>query len=60
MLSVASAGQLKIPVPSIESQEKIIQINRLWEREQQLLRKLLNNREHMLKGMYSQLLAEKN
>lgn len=60
MLSVTSAGQLKIPVPSVEVQKKIIQINRIWEREQQLLRRLISNRENMLKGMYSQLLAEKN
>lgn len=60
MLSVASVSQLKIPLPSVEIQNRIIQLNHAWEKEQQLSKMLLDNRECMLKGIYKQLLTEPN
>ncbi|KZZ46929.1 restriction endonuclease subunit S [Thalassolituus sp. HI0120] len=60
MLSTSAAKELKIEIPNIETQYKILQLNKLWEQEQQLTQALLNNRETMLQGMFQQLLKEKN
>lgn len=60
MLSVTSVSQLKIPLPAVVTQKRIIQLNHVWEKEQQLSKQLLNNRECMLKGIYKQLLTEPN
>ncbi|MEQ1248147.1 restriction endonuclease subunit S [Acinetobacter soli] len=56
MLTVASAGQFKIPIPTLEIQQQIIQLNNIWEEEQVLSQKLLRNREIMMQGMFQQLL----
>lgn len=58
MLSVASMNDFLIEVPSIETQQQIIGLNRLWEREQVLTQKLLQNREQMMQGIFQQLLKE--
>lgn len=60
MLSTATAKELKLEVPSLETQQKILHLNQLWEQEQQLTHALLKNRETMLQGMFQQLLKEKN
>jgi len=60
MLSTAAAKELKLEVPSLETQQKILHLNQLWEQEQQLTHALLKNRETMLQGMFQQLLKEKN
>ncbi|ENV09356.1 hypothetical protein F966_02013 [Acinetobacter higginsii] len=56
MLTVASVGQFKIPIPHLETQQQIIQLNNIWEEEQVLSQKLLKNREMMMQGMFQQLL----
>lgn len=56
MLTVASVGQFKIPIPNLEIQQQIIQLNNIWEEEQVLSQKLLKNREMMMQGMFQQLL----
>ncbi|WP_396587737.1 restriction endonuclease subunit S [Bermanella sp. R86510] len=58
MLSTATVKDLKIEIPSVETQFKILHINKLWEEEQKLTQALLNNREIMLQGMFQQLLKE--
>ncbi|MAY01209.1 MAG: type I restriction endonuclease subunit S [Oceanospirillaceae bacterium] len=60
MLKKRDLVELPLPIPSLETQHKILQLNRLWEQEQQLTQALLKNREAMLQGMYQQLLKEKN
>lgn len=56
MLTMASVGDLKMPLPSVDVQEKIIQLNRLWEREKKVMKSLLQNREQLLKATFQQLL----
>ena len=58
MLSTSAAKELKLEVPSLKTQHKILHLNRLWEQEQQLTQALLKNRETMLQGMFQQLLKE--
>lgn len=58
MLSTSTAKELKLEIPSLETQHKILHLKRLWEQEQQLVQALLKNRETMLQGMFQQLLKE--
>ena len=60
MLNTKVARQLKLKIPALAIQQKIIHLNQLWEQEQQLTQALLKNRETMLHGMFQQLLKEKN
>lgn len=60
MLRVETLKQLKIAVPSLKTQQQIIELNRLWEQEQQVTQALLKNRENMLQGVFQQLLKETN
>lgn len=58
MLSVASMNDFLIAVPSLDTQRQIVALNRLWEQEQVLTQKLLQNREQMMQGVFQQLLKE--
>ncbi|MEC8228707.1 MAG: restriction endonuclease subunit S, partial [Pseudomonadota bacterium] len=58
MLRAETLKQLKIAVPSLKTQQQIIELNRLWEHEQDVTQALLKNRENMLKGVFQQLLKE--
>ena len=58
MLSVASMNDFLIAVPSLDTQRQIVALNRLWEQEQVLTQKLLQNREQMIQGVFQQLLKE--
>ena len=60
MLGTTAAKALKLDIPPLATQQKILRLNRIWEQEQRLSRELLNNRERMLQGMFLQLLKEKN
>ena len=60
MLKAETLKQLKIAVPSLKTQQQIIELNRLWEHELQVNQALLKNRENMLKGVFQQLLKETN
>lgn len=60
MLKANTLKQLKLSVPSLATQQKIIDINNLWLQEQRTTKALLKNRETMLQGMYQQLLKETN
>lgn len=55
-LSRPVLGDLPVPVPSLETQHKIVELQQLWEKEQSLTRQLLSNRQNMLDGMFNQLL----
>lgn len=56
MLTVAKISSLEIELPSLEKQKQIIQLNYIWEQEQALTQKLLQNRQQMMRGMFQQLL----
>lgn len=56
MLTVTGVEQFKIQLPTLETQQQIIQLNNIWEEEQALSQKLLRNREIMIQGMFQQLL----
>jgi len=56
MLSKQELGSLQIPVPDLGTQEKIVTLHYLWEREKQVTQQLLDNRETMLAGIFQNLL----
>lgn len=55
-LSRAALGDLQVTMPSMETQQKILDLAQLWQREQLLSQQLLANRQKMLDGIYSKLL----
>lgn len=60
MLNAKLAKELELEIPDLATQQKIVHLNELWEKEQQLTHALLSNREAMLQGMFQHLLMEKN
>lgn len=56
MLNKQALGALPVPVPSLETQRKIVGLHNLWERERRLAEQLLHNRERMFAGIYQKLL----
>lgn len=58
MLTAKMAKELTLDIPSLETQQKILHINQLWEQEQELTKALLKNRETQMQGMFQQLLKE--
>jgi len=58
MLTAKMAKELTLDIPSLETQQKILHINQLWEQEQALTQALLKNRETQMQGMFQQLLKE--
>ncbi len=58
LLTRQGLGAVQVPLPSLGTQQKIIDLQQLWEQEQQLTQQLLNNRETMLKGIFQQLLCK--
>ncbi|MCK9237953.1 MAG: restriction endonuclease subunit S [Thiopseudomonas sp.] len=60
MLNATTAKALQLNIPTLAIQQKIMRLNELWEKEQQLTQALLNNRETMLQGMFQHLLMEKS
>ena len=55
-LSRAVLGDLPVIVPSLETQQKILDLAQLWQHEQSLSQQLLANRQKMLDGIYNKLL----
>lgn len=60
MLNATTAKALQLNIPTLAIQQKIMRLNELWEKEQQLTQALLSNRETMLQGMFQHLLLEKS
>lgn len=56
MLNKTTLGALLVPVPPLETQRKIVALQRLWEQEQLLTEQLLHNRETLLAGVFQHLL----
>lgn len=59
MLRTATLQQLKIAIPPIHIQQKVLHLNQLWEQEQQLTLALLKNREAELQAVFQQLITAK-
>lgn len=60
MLNATTAKALQLNIPTLAIQQKIMRLNELWEKEQQLTQALLSNHETMLQGMFQHLLMEKS
>lgn len=60
MLSAKMAHEIKLDIPTLAIQNKILELANLWKQEQQITQALLANREAMLQGMFQKLLNEKN
>ncbi len=56
MLTKQALAAMPVPVPPLETQHKIIALQRLWERERDLTQRLLHNRETLFKGIFQHLL----
>lgn len=56
MLSKQGLGTLSVSVPSLATQNEIVSLHQLWEREKQATQQLLENREKMLAGVFQRLL----
>lgn len=56
MLSVSTVSQFEVEVPSLDIQQRIIELNRIWEQEQILTQQLFENRKQMMKGIFKQML----
>lgn len=56
LLTRRSFGAIHIPLPTLNTQRRIVEMQELWQREQALTQQLLTNREHMLNGMIQQLM----
>ncbi|WP_417507670.1 restriction endonuclease subunit S [Marinomonas gallaica] len=55
-LKISSLNEMPIPVPSEKVRSQILELHRCWLEERKLTRKLLENREKMVKGIYQNLL----
>ncbi|MGP9632080.1 restriction endonuclease subunit S [Halomonas sp. AOP43-A1-21] len=58
-MSKKALQQLKVPIPDLDAQEKILHLSQLFEEEQRLTQALLNNREAMVYGLSKKLLYGK-
>lgn len=47
-----------IPLPSLETQHRLIGLQRIWNEEDQLIARLQTNRQQMLQGIYQQLIKD--
>lgn len=56
MLNKQSLGLLNVDVPPLETQQRILVLQTMWERERVLVRQLLINRQKMLDGVFNKLL----
>ncbi|MEO5558100.1 MAG: restriction endonuclease subunit S [Dokdonella sp.] len=57
-LSRQVLGDLPVPVPSMETQRKIVALQQLWQHEQDLTQKLLANRQKMLDSLFGKLVLK--
>ncbi len=60
MLKTSIGNEIKLNIPSIETQKKILHLNQLWEREQALTQALLMNRKQCFKACFNNYLMRIN
>lgn len=56
-LPIEALGQMKIPVPSMDRQQHIVELYKLWHEEQQLMTQVLNKRRELMAGVFQCLLT---
>ena len=49
---------VKIPLPPLATQQKLIALQALWDEEDELVARLQTNREQMLQGIYQHLIKD--
>lgn len=54
-LTLKGLAAVKVPVPVIYNQEKIVQLYNLWKREQKVLNEMLINGSHLTEAMCKEL-----
>lgn len=59
-ISKQALQALTIPLPPLQTQQKILHINSLWEEEESLTRALLANRASQMQGLFQTLLSERS
>ncbi|SFK72581.1 Type I restriction modification DNA specificity domain-containing protein [Candidatus Pantoea symbiotica] len=58
LITKAALMQVTIPVPAIETQHQIGQLQRIWHHEDELIKKLQNNRRQLEVGILQKLLKD--
>lgn len=57
-ISKASLMSMPIPLPSVRTQQKLAELQQLWDEEDLLIAQLRTNREQMLQGIYQDLIKD--
>ncbi|ENZ1705322.1 MULTISPECIES: restriction endonuclease subunit S [Pseudomonas] len=57
-ISKASLLDMRIPLPPLATQQKLIALQALWDEEDELIARLQTNREQMLQGIYQHLIKD--
>ena len=57
-ISKGALQDMLIPLPPLATQQKLIDLQRLWDEEDQLIARLHTNREQMLQGIYQHLIKD--
>lgn len=58
LITKAALMQVPIPVPEVEMQHQIGQLQRIWHQEDELIKKLQNNRRQLEVGILQKLLKD--
>lgn len=58
LITKAALTQVSVPVPAIETQHQIGQLQRIWHHEDDLIKKLQNNRRQLEVGILQKLLKD--
>ncbi len=57
-ISKGALQDMLIPLPPLATQQKLVDLQRLWDEEDQLIARLQTNREQMLQGIYQHLIKD--
>lgn len=57
-ITKAGLGAMTIPLPLPATQQKLIELQDLWNEEDRLIAQLQANRTHMLQGIYQHLIKD--
>ena len=59
-LKIKSLGELEIPIPTIEIQDKIVEVSELLEREKHLMRDIISKRKRMVESVLLKTTTDEN